>query len=235
MASKGPPPEYSPGETALPHPKAHSSLHEKIAPRRVQGQSHADKVRKRQRGPFLHLFAPTEKAIYAGMTLQSFLAVGNNKEDHFAVDYALKSLHKINDQLDDYQKIAAWGIAIHYYSGICAAVYKNLDETFETINIADEYIYPIDKKKSKETQESIYRKIGYRLTYSKNLKDYTISKKTIKQLREYAKGLDNNMVPECIKNLPKNFDNGERRLKPLLLKGIARYEKIIKQNQSKVD
>lgn len=166
---------------------------------------------------------PEEKAECVVMTLRSFLGAEDDDSNQQVADNALNVLININDRLGEKYKTYFWESTILEYSSICQSNYKNIDKTLQTITLAEKYL---NKKKAKWHKETIYRSIGYRLAYSKKLEEYTISESTLKQLSAYAQSLDDDMIPECIKKLPDYIDNGERRLKPLLLKGINRYEKM---------
>lgn len=168
--------------------------------------------------------APSEKARYIGMTLQSFLGAENDDSNRHVADNAFQMMCDISNQLNKNEKLLAWDDAFDYYSTTCVVDFKNLDDAFSLLEIANKYIYPVDKKISKEMQDVICLEIGYRLAYSKKPEKYILSKNTIKLLRDYAHGLDDNLKPKGIE-LPDSVADEDRKLKPLLLKGINRYEK----------
>jgi len=172
---------------------------------------------------------PSERATYIGMTLQSFLGAEKDGKNRQVADNAFQMMCDISDKLTEKEMLLAWDDVLYYYSTTCTVIFKNLDDVFGLLEIANKYIYPINNKKFEWQLENIYHEIGYQLAYAKNLKEYKISKKTIKLLREYAQNLDDNMVPGCLKNIKETpgivLETGELKLKLLLLNGIERYEK----------
>lgn len=166
---------------------------------------------------------PKEKAECVVMTLRSFLGAEDDNSNQQVADNALNVLININDRLSEKYKTYFWESAILEYSSICQSKYKNIDKALQTITFAEKYL---NKKKAEWHKETIYRLIGHALAYSDDIEKYTMSNTTLKQLQKYALSLDDAMIPECIKGMPDNIDNGERRLRPLLLKGLERYEKM---------